>query len=389
MAPDRRRVRGLDPFRAELKIWRVVGFRGPSDAPRGCPRSGRPVALEKPPEDATHGEVCLCDRRRDLLSGQGHHRRQRRSHPQGARPAGLDPQARSVHQRGSGHDEPVPARRGLRHRRRRRDGPRPRALRAIHRREPVAALQRHDRPDLPGGHRQGAPRRLPRRHGPGHPAHHQRDQGTDRAGRPRRRSGCRDRRGRRDRRRHRITAVPRGHPPDAQGRRAGECAVRPRDAAPRAGRHGRAQDEAHPALGQGAARHRHPAGRHRPALRPPGARRDPREDRALHRRRDRGRDSRRDGLDDLRGAAHVRGGRPRPADRARAQPRRSGHRARSRLVAGAGRADQGAQTGPRDRPGRQVHRAPGRLPLRHRGASSRGVGTRGRRQEFAGWTRSR
>ena len=52
----------------------------------------------------------------------------------------LHPQARSVHQRGSGHDEPVPARRGLRHRRRRRDRPRPRPLRALHRREPVAAV---------------------------------------------------------------------------------------------------------------------------------------------------------------------------------------------------------------------------------------------------------
>ena len=35
---------------------------------------------------------------------------------------------------------PVPARRGLRHRRRRRDGPRPGPLRALHRREPLAAL---------------------------------------------------------------------------------------------------------------------------------------------------------------------------------------------------------------------------------------------------------
>ena len=38
-----------------------------------------------------------------------------------------------------------------------------------------------------GGHRQGAPRRLPGRHGPGHPAHHQRDQGAHRARRARRR----------------------------------------------------------------------------------------------------------------------------------------------------------------------------------------------------------
>ena len=43
-------------------------------------------------------------------------------------------------------------------------------------------------------------------------------------------------------------------------------AVRPRHAAAGAGGHGRAQDQAHPALGQGAARHRHPARRdHRSA----------------------------------------------------------------------------------------------------------------------------
>ena len=129
-------------------------------------------------------------------------------------------------------------------------------------------------------------------------------------------------------------AVPRGDPPDAQGRRPGERAVRPRDAAPRAGRHGRAQDEADPALGQGAARHRHPARRHRAALRPTGQRRDPREDRALHRRRARGRHPGRDRRVDLRGPAAVRGGRARPADRPRPRPRRRGRRARPRLAGG-------------------------------------------------------
>ena len=39
--------------------------------------------------------------------------------------------------------------------------------------------QRHHRPGLLAGDRQGAPRRLPRRHRPGDPAHHQRDQGAD------------------------------------------------------------------------------------------------------------------------------------------------------------------------------------------------------------------
>ena len=48
-----------------------------------------------------------------------------------------------------GHDEPVPARRGLRHRRRRRDGPRPRPLRALHQPDHDAQQQLDDRQDLP------------------------------------------------------------------------------------------------------------------------------------------------------------------------------------------------------------------------------------------------
>ena len=39
-------------------------------------------------------------------------------------------------------------------------------------------VERDHRFDLPGGARQGAPRRLPRLHGAGHPAHHRRDQAT-------------------------------------------------------------------------------------------------------------------------------------------------------------------------------------------------------------------
>ena len=42
----------------------------------------------------------------------------------------------------------------------------------------VGTRQRDDRAGLQPGHRQGAPRRVPRRHRPGHPAHHQRDQGA-------------------------------------------------------------------------------------------------------------------------------------------------------------------------------------------------------------------
>ena len=47
------------------------------------------IAWEKPRRTATHGEVCLCDRRSHLLPRQGHHRRQRRPPAQGAGPQGL------------------------------------------------------------------------------------------------------------------------------------------------------------------------------------------------------------------------------------------------------------------------------------------------------------
>jgi hypothetical protein len=42
-------------------------------------RGRNSVASEKPRRNQTHGEVCLCDRRRDLLSRQRHHRRQHRA----------------------------------------------------------------------------------------------------------------------------------------------------------------------------------------------------------------------------------------------------------------------------------------------------------------------
>ena len=44
-------------------------------------------------------------------------------------------------------------------------------------------VERHDRGDLQLGHPARAPRRLPRRHRPGRPAHHRRDQAADPADR--------------------------------------------------------------------------------------------------------------------------------------------------------------------------------------------------------------
>ncbi len=168
--------------------------------------------------------------------------------------------------------------------------------------------------------------RLPRRDRPGHSPHHQRDQGTDRPAGQGRRPGRRDRRGRRDCRRHREPALPRGDPPDAQGRRPAQRPVRPRDPAAGPDGHRRAQDQADPAQRQGAPRDRHPARRDRPPLGPSGQRRDPREDRAVHRRRHGRGHPGRDGRHDLRGAAPVRGRRPGRAGRPRARPDRGRRR---------------------------------------------------------------
>ncbi len=138
----------------------------------------------------------------------------------------------------------------------------------------------------------------------------------------------------------------------------------------------RAQDEADPALGQGAAGHRHPARRDRAALGQRRAGRDPREDRPVHGRgRGRGHPGPH-GLHDLRGPPPVRGVRLRPPRGARAGPGRSRRRARPRRLAGAGGADQGAQADAGDRARRQVHRAAGRLPVRDRGPAPRLLGQR-------------
>ena len=159
--------------------------------------------------------------------GQGDHGLLARPAAEGPWPAGHDAEARPVHQRRPGHDEPVRARRGVRHRRRRRDRPRPGPLRALHRREPDPRLQRHHRLDLLGGARRRAPGRLPRQDRAGDPAHHRRDQAPHQpAGHRRRRR--RDHRGRRHRRRHRDPPVPRGHPAVPPRRRPRQRLLRPR-----------------------------------------------------------------------------------------------------------------------------------------------------------------
>ena len=214
-----------------------------------------------------HGAVHLHHRRRGLLTRQGSRIGGARRAAAGARLQGPAAQARPLSQRRSGHDVALPARRGVRHRRRRRDRSRPRPLRALHRPSGEQAGQHHHRPHLPGHPRQGAARRLSRRHHPGHPARHQRDQGLHpRRQRRRTTSCCGDRR---HGRRHREPAVPRGDPPVRQRAAAQPRDLHPPDADALHPERGRAEDQADAAFGQGTAldRHpaRHPAVPHRPA----------------------------------------------------------------------------------------------------------------------------
>ena len=165
-------------------------------------------------------------------------------------------EVRPLHQRRPGHDVALPARRGVRHRGRRRDRPRPRPLRALHRRQHEPRLERDRRRDLRHRDPPRAPRRLPRRHRPGRPAHHRRDQAADRPDRRVQRRRLRDHRDRRHRRRHRVAAVPRGDPPVPGRRGAPALPVHPPHARALRRPRGRAEDEAHAALGQRAAPHR-------------------------------------------------------------------------------------------------------------------------------------
>ncbi len=211
-------------------------------------------------------QVRLRDRRRRVLAGEGHRRRVPGRDPRVARRPRHQSQARPLHQRRPRHDVAVPARRGVRHRRRRRDRPRPRPLRALHRRADGEAQQLHHRPDLRERDPQGAPRRLPRRHRAGHPAHHRRDQGLDPDGR--RRCRGRRRRGRRHRRRHRVAAVPGGDPPARHHAGPRQRLLHPPDAGAVHPDGRRDEDQADAALGEGAARDRHPARRRAVPRRP-------------------------------------------------------------------------------------------------------------------------
>ena len=204
-----------------------------------------------------------------------------------------------------------------------------------------ARLERHAGRDLQRGHPARAPRRLPRRHRPGDPAHHRRDQGPDPArGRVAGRR-LRDHRDRRHGRRHRVAAVPRGAAPVPDRARARALHVHPPDAraVPRPRR--RAEDEADAALGPGAAPHRYPARHGRVPLRGGARPRHPLEDRAVREPAGRPRRLRARRRLDLQGAALLpRRGRRRPG------PRRTSGSRPTRRTCPTGRRSSSATTPP-------------------------------------------
>ena len=161
-------------------------------------------------------QVCIRHRRRGFFPGQGDCRRLSRCDPRIARPESHSPKARPVHQRRSRHDEPVPARRSVRHRRRRRNRPGSGPLRALHHHADEQDQQLHHRPDLRIRDPQGAPRGVSGQDRPGDPAYHQRDHRS--VSTAARKARCRDRRDRRHGGRHRIAAVPRSGAPAVAAR---------------------------------------------------------------------------------------------------------------------------------------------------------------------------
>ena len=89
-------------------------------------------------EAASDGKVRLRNWWSRLVSGQGHHGGLARYLAQGPWLQGHHAEDGPLSQRRPRHHEPLPAWRGLRHRRWSRERPRPGALRALHRREPHA-----------------------------------------------------------------------------------------------------------------------------------------------------------------------------------------------------------------------------------------------------------
>ena len=304
-----------------------------------------------------------------------------------ARASGRPAEVRPVHQRRPRHDVALPARRGVRHRGRRGDRPRPRPLRALHRREHLARRRtspparsttrssaRERRGDYLGGTVQVVPHITDE-------IKHRIQLIAETPGRRRR-----DHRDRRHGGRHRVAAVPGGDPPVPGRRRPAQLHVHPPHARAVHRPRGRAEDQADPALGQRAAAHRHPARHAALPLRGRARARHPQEDRAVRRRCRPRRSSppgtsttstrcrsyfRDEGVDDFISST-------------------SGIEAAAARPARLGDARASAPTRPRepvqDRARRQVRPARGRLPVGGRGAAPRRLHARLPRSRSTGST---
>ena len=238
-------------------------------------------------------EIYICNGRSRLRLGQGHHRGEPRQTAQKPRLQVRRPKTRPLHQHRPRDDEPLSARRGVRHRGRSRDRPRPGALRALHRRKPQQVLQPHDGQGLLERAEQGARGRISRADRAGHPAHHQRDQDVHPQRRREKRRGRRHHRDRRHDRRHREPAVHRGDTASVDGRGQKQLLFHPRHARAVYIRFVRIQVKAHAALGQGVAGHGHLPRHHRHALRHAASGRHQEQDRDVLQRRPRLRDRQR------------------------------------------------------------------------------------------------
>ena len=131
-----------------------AAFRGSSSHSRRA-RIGATLSA---PTLSGHDAVHLHHRRRGLLPRQGPGVGGARRPAAGARLSCAAAQARPLSERRSRHDEPLPARGGVRDRRRGGDRPRPRPLRALHRRvrQPSATTSPRARSTRPSSRRSGA-----------------------------------------------------------------------------------------------------------------------------------------------------------------------------------------------------------------------------------------
>jgi hypothetical protein len=231
--------------------------------------------------------------------------------------------------------------------------------------------QRHHRAGLLARHRQGAPRRVPRRHRPGHPAHHQRDQGPHAGDGHRRRP---------------TSSSPRSAAPSATSSRCrswrppGRCATR--SAATTASS---CTSRSCPISRRRGELKTKPTQHSVAALRSIGIQPD-----ALVLRADR--PSPRDQAQDLADVRRRPGGRRRCRRRAvdLRHPQGAARRGLDAYVVRRSACPSATSTGPRgttcspgprprargrDRPGRQVHRPARRLPVGDRGAARRRLRT--------------